>query len=782
MEPDTIFSRNGPAAKWLGSAGAFAATAVSERLERYFVPDELLTDGTIDDQLTQVRYRRLVVTIVGASVILFVPSMAAAGVPVELWLPFLASTAVTAVAVVWSLLFVRAHSPLALLAAALSAVIVSGLAWVLEGYFHQVPLLFALVVAAMASIHGFRTALVMSACGSVLLPLATVPHPVILTDGLYTLMYLLGVGTVPWIYVQLRMRGSSALRASAKQYRDLVESVPAVVYNADFGPDGAWRYVSPRAAELLGFPAEEWTANPGFWWSRIHVDDRQRVLADEKESFGYPEGQRSRVEYRMHDRNGRVRWVRDEAVVVPGDDVGPDRFWTGFLTDITDRRELEEQLQHQAFHDPLTGLANRALFADRVEHALARAERRPNSVAVLFMDLDDFKTINDGMGHEAGDELLVAVGDAVMACVRPMDTAARLGGDEFAILLEDESDANSAVAVAERILKSLVNPFLIQGREVVVGASIGIARPGPGHDSAAEILRNADSAMYAAKRQGKGRHETFAPAMHAAAVERLELAGEMRRAMELGEYEVHYQPVVRLSDGSIAGFEALARWHHPVRGLIMPAEFIPAAEESGHIIQLGRLVLDEACRMARTWADRYSDGALRTMSVNVSARQFRDPDLPSAVCAALAGAGLEPSVLTLEITESLAMDDSDEVLARLRELKELGVRVAIDDFGTGYSSLSYLQRLPVDVLKMDQSFVKAMAPTGQGLELARVIVRMGRILKLETVAEGVELPSQASALRRMGCDLAQGFHFGRPMPAQEIEALLSQRAAQRLAS
>ncbi|MDH4335004.1 MAG: diguanylate cyclase, partial [Chloroflexota bacterium] len=556
---------------------------MSTRLESFFVPDELLSDGTVDDHAAQIRYRRMVGTIAGASVVFFVPSMAAAGVPTDLWPPYLAGVTVTAGVLVWSLLFLHPHSATAIVGAGISAVVLSGLAWLLHDYLHQVPLLYALVVAATTSIHGFRAALVLVVFGSVLLPLATVPDPVILTDTGYTFLYLLGVGTVPWIYVRLRTRGASALRVSAKRYRDLVESVPAVVYTADFGPDGTWRYVSPSAADLLGFPAEDWTADAGFWWSRIHPDDRDRVLAEERESFANPQGQRSRVEYRMTDRVGGVRWVRDEAVIVPGDEDGSDLHWSGFLIDITDRRELEEQLQHQAFHDPLTGLANRALFADRVEHALARTGRRANSVAVLFMDLDDFKTVNDGMGHGAGDELLVAVGDAVLASVRPMDTAARLGGDEFAILLEDEDDAGAAVAVAERILGALTKPIRIQGREVVIGASIGIARPLSGRDTAPDILRNADSAMYAAKRQGKGRHETFAPAMHAAAVERLELAGEMRRALDLGEYTVHYQPAVRLSDGMIVGFEALVRWRHPERGLILPAEFIPAAEETGHI-------------------------------------------------------------------------------------------------------------------------------------------------------------------------------------------------------
>jgi EAL domain-containing protein (putative c-di-GMP-specific phosphodiesterase class I) len=282
--------------------------------------------------------------------------------------------------------------------------------------------------------------------------------------------------------------------------------------------------------------------------------------------------------------------------------------------------------------------------------------------------------------------------------------------------------------------------------------------------------------MYAAKRQGKGRHETYAPAMHAAAVARFELAGEIRRALELREFTVHYQPAVRLRDGSIAGFEALVRWNHPHRGLVLPGDFIHAAEETGQIIAIGRFVLDEACRQARAWHDGDGRGPARTMSVNVSARQFRDPSLCPSVAAALEGAGLDPSLLVVEITESIAMEDSDEALRRLSDLKELGVRLAIDDFGTGYSSLSYLRRLPVDILKIDKSFVDGIASGGQSLELARMIVGMGRTLHLDTVAEGVELASQAAALRQMGCGQAQGFHFARPMAPDHVTALLSHSA------
>ena len=761
----------------LGSRWSLVSELLA-RLEFFFVPVATLADGSLDDREIQARYRHVVGLIAGVAVAFFVPSLPIAGVPTHLWPLFVAGTVVAACLIMGALLVARADTRWALVAAFVNALVIAGLDWLVGDYYHQTVLLFPLVVAGHAIIHGFRAALVMAACGSLVVPLATpVEGGLNPTDPVYAFMWLLGIAAIPWIYRRLEDRASSALRASEAKYRELVERVPAIVYTADFGPEGAWRYVSPRAEEVLGFHAEAWTSDPTFWWSRVHPDDRDRVLAEETESWRNPPGRVTSVEYRMIDRDGQVRWVSDDAAVVASDDGSPSH-WSGFLIDITERKALEEQLQHQAFHDPLTGLANRALFADRVEHALARSQRRRDVPAVLFLDLDDFKTVNDGMGHEAGDALLVAVGHALRACLRPMDTAARLGGDEFAVLVENVPDDEAAIDIAERIQTTLMQPFSIHGREIVTGASIGIARPRAGRVSAATLLRNADSAMYAAKRCGKGRYELYAPAMHAAAVQRLELAGEIRRALELGEFAVHYQPEVRLRDGSISGFEALVRWNHPRRGLVLPAEFIPAAEETGQIIAIGGIVLDEACRQARAWQDDYAEDPARTMSVNVSPRQFRDPFLCRSVAAAVAASGLDPSSLVLEITENVLMEDSEGALQRLGELKALGVRLAIDDFGTGYSSLSYLRRLPVDILKIDKSFVDAIADEGEGSALARVIIRMGQTLHLVTVAEGVELPSQAAALRRMGCGLAQGFHFARPMVADEVAVLLA-RAADR---
>jgi diguanylate cyclase (GGDEF)-like protein/PAS domain S-box-containing protein len=573
-----------------------------------------------------------------------------------------------------------------------------------------------------------------------------------------------------------RRRAQAALRASEAKYRDLVEHVPATVYTAGLGPDGPWRYVSPRVEELLGFPAEAWVGDPGFWWSRVHPEDRELVLSEEKESWSSPLGHRTSVEYRLVGRDGEIRWVSDDAAVVHPEDGSPAH-WSGFLTDVTDRKILEDQLQHQAFHDPLTGLANRALFADRVEHALARSGRSRGSPAVLFLDLDDFKTVNDGMGHDAGDALLIAVAEAIQACLRPMDTASRLGGDEFAILIEDVANADAPLEVAHRIQAAVARPFEILGREIFTNASIGIARPRSRRERAVQLLRNADSAMYAAKRKGKGRCEVYEPSMHAAAVLRLELDAEIRRGLAFGEFETYFQPIVSLRDGRISGFEALVRWNHPRRGLVLPAEFIPTAEETGQIVELGRMVLVQACQQARAWHDAFPSEPGRTMSVNVSARQFRDPVLARLVEGAVIGAGLDPTTLILEITESVLMEDSEASLQRLRELKDIGVRIAIDDFGTGYSSLSYLRRLPVDILKVDKSFIDGIADSGDAIALAGAVFNIGRTLQLSTVAEGVEHASQTARLLGIGCDEVQGFHYWRPMPATEVGRLLRRGGA-----
>jgi diguanylate cyclase (GGDEF)-like protein len=433
---------------------------------------------------------------------------------------------------------------------------------------------------------------------------------------------------------------------------------------------------------------------------------------------------------------------------------------------------LYERVRHQAFHDPLTRLANRSLFRDRLDHALARSIRGLRSVGVLFVDLDDFKTVNDTHGHTVGDALLVAAGERLVSVVRPGDTVARLGGDEFAVLLEDVEDGREATGPAERILAAFSVPFQIAGNELFIGGSIGIAMGVAGEKTADDLLRNADFAMYQAKSMGKGRYAMFEARMRDAAVERVELAALLRRALDRDELVLHYQPIIDLRSGEVRGLEALVRWQQPERGLLMPGAFIDIAEETGLIVPIGRWILREACRQAKAWQDQYPSDPPLSISVNLSARQFSDPRLVSDVAAAIRDSGIAATSLTLEITESLLVREADGTIAKLRAIRAMGVRLAIDDFGTGYSSLSYLQRFPLDVLKIDRAFVDAVGDA-EGSALVRSIVDIGRSLRLSTVAEGIERPEQPAQLLALQCDMGQGFLMNRPQEAGAIDAFLA---------
>ncbi|HEX6630011.1 MAG TPA: EAL domain-containing protein [Gemmatimonadaceae bacterium] len=450
-------------------------------------------------------------------------------------------------------------------------------------------------------------------------------------------------------------------------------------------------------------------------------------------------------------------------------------------TQIAERERAEAQLAHQAFHDPLTGLANRVLFRERVEHALTRAGRNAERVTVLFVDLDGFKTVNDSLGHAAGDRLLVHVAERLLNATRGCDTVARLGGDEFAILLENVREMADAVRVAERAGGALAAPFQVDGAELVLGASIGIARADDASDAAPgaradALLRDADVAMYEAKAQGKGCYALFEPYMHETVLERLALEAELRHAMEHGELRLVYQPVVQLDGGTIAGVEALLRWENPQRGAVPPDTFIPVAEETGLIIPLGRWVLAEACRQGAAWRAQLGtpDGtAPFTLAVNVSGRQLTHHGIVADVQDALRESGFPPTALVLEITESALVKDSALVLQRLHDLKALGIRLAVDDFGTGYSSLGYLQRLPVDTLKIDRSFIAGIVRGRHDSELARTIIGLGATLALHCVAEGIEDAQQHAHLQTLGCELGQGFHFSRPVEADVVAGLLA---------
>jgi diguanylate cyclase (GGDEF)-like protein/PAS domain S-box-containing protein len=444
------------------------------------------------------------------------------------------------------------------------------------------------------------------------------------------------------------------------------------------------------------------------------------------------------------------------------------------IQDVTERNRFEEQLRHRAFHDPLTELANRSLFADRVEHALARHARVEGTIAVVMLDLDGFKMINDSLGHTVGDQLLVAVGGRLQESLRAGDTAARFGGDEFAILFEDATSDEDVIRLAERILAELGEPFEVGGKSLVMTASLGVATNHTG-DGPEELVRNADMAMYMAKNAGKARVRVFESAMHDAALQRLELEAEMRRGLKAGQFAVHYQPIVHLDTGRVSGLEALVRWEHPRRGTLAPYEFIGLAEETGLIVELGRWVLAEACRNARRWQQLHPELELQ-IGVNLSALQVRDPHLVDDVAAILAASKLDGSSLVLEVTESILVDDSAAAIACLHRLKALGVRIAMDDFGTGYSSLSYLRTLPIDVLKIDKAFIDAVATDVESAGLVEAIVRMAETLGLETVAEGVENAQQAARLDTLGARVVQGFHFSRPLPTARVADFLTRHA------
>ena len=454
--------------------------------------------------------------------------------------------------------------------------------------------------------------------------------------------------------------------------------------------------------------------------------------------------------------------------IVRGDVTG--RVWS--VRDITERTNLENALTHQAFHDSLTNLANKALFKDRVSHALDRAARDTGRVAVLFVDLDGFKTINDGLGHTVGDELLAAVAARFRGCLAAGDTAARLGGDEFAFLIEDVEDDLDLEHTAQRLLDELKPPFHIGVRDVFVRASLGIARARPGDDYD-QLLRNADLAMYAAKRHGKNRFETYTPGSHADPLAKLDLETAMRRGLDDDEFAVHYQPVIDLATGRIVGAEALARWHSPQHGAIPPAAFIPVAEDIGVIGRLGAHVLRTACIQVVGWQ---ADGLVPpnfSISVNLSTRQLDDDGLVQAIAAVLDQSGLAPGNLVLEITESCMMIDNDKNIQTLVDLRALGVRIAIDDFGTGYSSLSYLQQFPVDILKIDRSFVATIQADAADTSLAPAILSLADSLSLRVVAEGVETELQADTLNALGCQLAQGFYFAHPSDSEAMRHMLT---------
>ncbi|HEY1712172.1 MAG TPA: EAL domain-containing protein [Solirubrobacteraceae bacterium] len=723
----------------------------------------------------------------------------------------------------------------------------------------------------------------------------------------------------------------------------LLERVPAILYTADAGGDGAWHYVSPQIEEILGFTPEQWCADPGMWASRLHPGDERRVLEQEQEFADGTAALTSPIEYRLLHRDGHPVWVRDDALLRESPD-GIAR-WHGVMSDITEQKNAEAELalraaqqaavarlgehalqgasladlmheavsagvallsvevgavvelilsedavafralhglpgvhvndrapaglgsqsgyallsgrpavvtdwaterrfersevlngvgttsgltvviegrrgpfgalgfhsyaprlfkqgdvdfvqslanvlgdvverqltdddiRHRALHDPLTGLPNRLLFLDRLGQATERQRRRPDTLtAVLALDLDRFKLVNESLGHRAGDELLAAAAPRLRQIVRSSDTVARFSGDEFGILLEDIAGEQDAIDMAERIAGMFNRPFVLDGNEHFVTISIGIALA-EGGERAEDLVRDADAAMHRAKERGRARYELYDEALRGRALSRLRVENDLRRALERDELVLHYQPLVSLRDRAMVSVEALVRWEHPERGRIAPVDFIPVAEENGLIEPIGRWVLEHACRQAAEWCRERPDAAPLTMSVNLSAAQVANRALADTVSTALRVAGLDPSILALELTESMLVADNDELSETLVALKALGVRLVLDDFGTGYSSLSYLTRLPLDALKVDRSFVDGLGTESRDTAVTEAIVAMSRALSLRVVGEGAETEQQVAELARLGCDLVQGFHFSRPVPAAEITRMLAEGPA-----
>jgi diguanylate cyclase (GGDEF)-like protein len=443
------------------------------------------------------------------------------------------------------------------------------------------------------------------------------------------------------------------------------------------------------------------------------------------------------------------------------------------LANAIERRRTEEHTQHEALHDPLTGLPNRNLFLDRLEHALSVARRRETSVAVLFLDLDQFKVVNDSLGHAAGDELLASVAPRIEQALRPGDTVARFGGDEFAVLAEDVGNERGATRIAERIAEALARPFILREREHFVSASAGIAI-GEGREAPEALIRDADSALYRAKERGRGGYEIFDEVMRSRVIEHMQIENDLRRALQREEFELHYQPVIKMRDGSIVAMEALLRWNHPDRGLVAPLAFIPVAEESRLILPIGRWVIEQACRQAAAWQELNPDSAPVSVAVNLSARQIADPDLLSHIEGSIRANRIDPSTLWLELTETTLLDETSLVERTLESLKGLGVHLVLDDFGVGFSSLGYLKRLPLSMIKLDRTFVENLVEGSHDAAIVRAVNQMADTIGIGVVAEGVETEDQVRMASTLGCGFAQGFHFSEPVPVAQIESLLEQ--------
>jgi diguanylate cyclase (GGDEF)-like protein/PAS domain S-box-containing protein len=577
------------------------------------------------------------------------------------------------------------------------------------------------------------------------------------------------------------VEAQSGLREAREQYGALVEQIPAIVY-VDVA-DESWTttYVSPQIEEILGVTREAYQGESDLWGRMLHPEDRDRAIAAYER--GRDSGRPFTMEYRLIAADGRVVWFQDSALVLTDAD-GDPAFIQGVMLDITERKRAEERLAYLAYHDHVTDLPNKAMFDELLELAVARARRAGTGVAVLALDVDNFKLINDSLGHEAGDRLIVQLARRLSEGTRETDLIARQGGDEFLILLSDV-DLRSPVRdvdgcrlaaenVAERIREVLVEPFRIDDTELFITVSIGITQFPRDAADGGDLLRNADAAMFRAKQAGPGVY-VFHEAEEADAHARLSLSTKLRRAVEEQAWALHYQPLVDLYDGSMFGVEALIRWPDPSGGLVPPGEFIPLAEEMGLIDAIGAWVVDEIGRQDAIWR---ADGLDLEIGFNLSPRQLRHGDPVASIASSIRAAGVDPERITVEITESTAMDDPDRIIDLLRGFKDLGVRLAIDDFGTGYSSLARLRYMPVDILKIDRTFIRDVNADDQSASMVSAIIALANNLGMTPLAEGIETEAEWRFLADRGCPFGQGYHFSRPVPADEITAIARRRSLQ----
>ena len=562
---------------------------------------------------------------------------------------------------------------------------------------------------------------------------------------------------------------TAELEKSEVRFRSLVEASSDVITILD--REGVILFQTPSVQRVFGYQTGDYDGRA--IWELLHPDDISRLRQVLDEAIAQPDAAFTSA-WRLRTSTGT--WASCESTIRS---MLSEPSVAGVVLntrDVTERKALEEQLIREALHDPLTDLANRALLRDRIAFALGRARRTNGRVALMLVDLDDFKAVNDGLGHAAGDQVLVTVARRLTQCVRPGDTVARLGGDEFAVLLDDASGDGAPDAVAARIQELLKLPLLVAGHELFANASVGVAMAEEGSLDDEELLRNADVAMYMAKGKGKSQSATFHPEMHVEMRDRITLANELRRAVSQEQFSLRYQPLVDLKTRRIVGMEALVRWQHPQRGLVSPMEFIPMAEATGTIVPLGRWIMRQAIdAIVGLQAVQRPGERPVSVTINLSARQFQEPNLVEEIEALVRGAGVEPWTVVLELTETMLMDDIDGAIETMVQLKKLGVRLALDDFGTGYSSLSYLRRLPIDILKIDKSFVDSLS-TLEGPGMVRSILRLGDTFRVATLAEGVETSEQLSQLRALGCTYGQGYLFAQPMRRAEIRGLLEAQA------